>query len=484
MIDSTGGNGSLGPAAAAFNVHQQLSEANRLFQQNSYQAAAVAAGVVPPFSGHLSSAAHHNSAAAAALQQQQHHHHHHHHQQQRQAAAAAAAAVAAAPLPGQQHNAAAAAAAAAAVAAMGPPSHTSLSQLPHGLSNASQSIAAALFAGSPLISDDLKLAAAAAAAAAAAQSARGKKSHRAEPVPQSGFKGVSWNSRMKAWLAFYVTENGERKSKTFSTRKLGMEEARLQAITFCKQKQDQRRERKRTRELQNHQHCGSASATSSEVDKMNQEASMIDSPARQQAAAAAAAAAAMRCGYPTTPGLGMNGVNILGPLLNGTTGANVLPPTATNGGSEIAYVPIVPIAMNMIEKSGLLQPLELNELPPCQHCNKQPYPFLMIVSEGQEQTYSGSSIMSLATHTGQSSSAGNPAAAPAAGPNSTTSSNTPSGNLGGDNNVSSAVQHVGPSHTAVPGTTAPTVLTTAVEEEKRVSHMPLSNMSKLATSVL
>jgi hypothetical protein len=28
---------------------------------------------------------------------------------------------------------------------------------------------------------------------------------------------------MKAWLAFYVTENGERKSKTFSTRKLGME---------------------------------------------------------------------------------------------------------------------------------------------------------------------------------------------------------------------------------------------------------------------
>lgn len=81
---------------------------------------------------------------------------------------------------------------------------------------------------------------------------------------------------MKAWLAFYVTENGERKSKTFSTRKLGMEvrlnsveqnsivitykdlclidlysfylqEARLQAIAFCKQKQDQRREaRKRS----------------------------------------------------------------------------------------------------------------------------------------------------------------------------------------------------------------------------------------------
>lgn len=44
------------------------------------------------------------------------------------------------------------------------------------------------------------------------------------------------------------------------------------------------------------------------------------------------------------------------------------------------------------------QPLELNILPPCQHCNKQPYPFLMIVSEGQEQSYSGSSIMSLTSH--------------------------------------------------------------------------------------
>eukprot|EP00914_Ancora_sagittata_P014246 GHVO01027797.1.p1 GENE.GHVO01027797.1~~GHVO01027797.1.p1 ORF type:complete len:256 (-),score=37.62 GHVO01027797.1:655-1422(-) len=69
-----------------------------------------------------------------------------------------------------------------------------------------------------------------------------KKGPRTEPIPQSGFKGVSWNSRMKAWLAFYVTENGERKSKTFSTRKLGMEEARLQAISFCREKQEQRRE--------------------------------------------------------------------------------------------------------------------------------------------------------------------------------------------------------------------------------------------------
>lgn len=66
----------------------------------------------------------------------------------------------------------------------------SMSQMSHGMASPSQQIAAALFANSPLISDDLKLAAAAAAAAAAAQSARGKKTHRAEPVPQSGFKGV------------------------------------------------------------------------------------------------------------------------------------------------------------------------------------------------------------------------------------------------------------------------------------------------------
>lgn len=68
--------------------------------------------------------------------------------------------------------------------------HGGMGQMSHGLTGSSQQIAAALFANSPLISDDLKLAAAAAAAAAAAQSARGKKMHRAEPVPQSGFKGV------------------------------------------------------------------------------------------------------------------------------------------------------------------------------------------------------------------------------------------------------------------------------------------------------
>lgn len=89
------------------------------------------------------------------------------------------------------HSVSAAAAAAAAISAMGGHGpHPTMGQLPHGLAGPSQQIAAALFANSPLISDDLKLAAAAAAAAAAAQSARGKKTHRAEPVPQSGFKGV------------------------------------------------------------------------------------------------------------------------------------------------------------------------------------------------------------------------------------------------------------------------------------------------------
>lgn len=52
--------GSIGLPSAAFNVHQHLTEASRLFQQNaaavsSYQAAAAAAsaGVVSPFGGHM-----------------------------------------------------------------------------------------------------------------------------------------------------------------------------------------------------------------------------------------------------------------------------------------------------------------------------------------------------------------------------------------------------------------------------------------------
>lgn len=449
MIDSSGRNANLGPASGAFNVHQQLSEANCLFPQNSYQSAAVAAGVVHPFAGHLPPNSHHG--APAGLQRQ--HHHHHHHQQQPTVNGPVGQS-----LTNQQHNAAA-----AAVAAMGQSINNGLSQLSHGLPDVSQRLASALFASSPLLSDDLKFAAAA-AAAAAVQSTRSKKYHRAEPVPQSGFKGVSWNSRMKAWLAFYVTENGERKSKTFSTRKLGMEEARLQAITFCKQKQEQRRERKRTRELQKHQHCnGNGIANTPSVDKINSSSSMIGSPARQQAAAAAAAAAAMRCGYPATPDLGINGSNILGPLLNGTASNNGTP----NHGSEIAYVPIVPIAMNMIEKSGLFQPLELNELPPCQHCNKQPYPFLMIVSEGQEQSYSGSSIIS---STQQNPSEGS-SSAPHHNPNTSIMGRSV------ENSSENSIVH-----TTVTGSMPPV----RGDKEELVTHSFLnnSNISQLAPSVL
>lgn len=121
----------------------------------------------------------------------------------------------------------------------------------------------------------------------------------------------------------------------------------------------------------------------------------------------------------------------------------------------------------MIEKSGLLQPLELNELPPCQHCHKQPYPFLMIVSEGQEQTYSGSSIMSLAAHNGQTSSTVNPSPPSAAVPGSAPPpTNTTSGALGEDTSASSAAQRPGPPlHTTVTGTTIPTVVRTTAETE-------------------
>eukprot|EP00916_Digyalum_oweni_P015082 GHVL01024601.1.p1 GENE.GHVL01024601.1~~GHVL01024601.1.p1 ORF type:complete len:253 (+),score=32.90 GHVL01024601.1:45-803(+) len=63
------------------------------------------------------------------------------------------------------------------------------------------------------------------------------------PLPKdmtykSGFKGVSWNRRMNAWLAFW-SENKLRKSKTFSARQIGFEEARVAAIEFLKTKRDE-----------------------------------------------------------------------------------------------------------------------------------------------------------------------------------------------------------------------------------------------------
>lgn len=305
------------------------------------------------------------------------------------------------------------------------------SQLGLGHSAASQTFAAALFSSSsPLLNDDIKLAAAAAAAVAA--QSRGKKTHRTEPVPQSGFKGVSWNSRMKAWLAFYVTENGERKSKTFSTRKLGMEEARLQAIAFCKLKQDQRREARR-------RHRGGlvgggtggglsdpTSVPQTGMDKLNSpdESMGVPSP---PGLLPDGHTSTMRCGYPTLPGMS--------PSPQAST-----PPSQSASSSEVAYVPIVPIAMEMIEKSGLLQPLELNVLPPCQYCNKQPYPFLMIVSEGQEQTYGGSSIMSLTSHSTATASGVPISTTPAVPPAPSSGGDASSGTLDTGEPPTSSVQ--------------------------------------------
>jgi AP2 domain len=48
---------------------------------------------------------------------------------------------------------------------------------------------------------------------------------------RSGCRGVSWNRRMKAWLAFW-TEGKVRRSKTFNTKCLGFERARDAAIEF------------------------------------------------------------------------------------------------------------------------------------------------------------------------------------------------------------------------------------------------------------
>jgi len=48
---------------------------------------------------------------------------------------------------------------------------------------------------------------------------------------RSGCRGVSWNRRMKAWLAFWM-DGKTRRSKTFSSKVYGFEEARLAAIDF------------------------------------------------------------------------------------------------------------------------------------------------------------------------------------------------------------------------------------------------------------
>ncbi len=64
-------------------------------------------------------------------------------------------------------------------------------------------------------------------------------SHHKESHPgvefRSGYRGVSWNRRMKAWLAFW-SEGKNRRSKTFKAKVLGFEKARSAAFDFLKMK--------------------------------------------------------------------------------------------------------------------------------------------------------------------------------------------------------------------------------------------------------
>ena len=57
---------------------------------------------------------------------------------------------------------------------------------------------------------------------------------------RSGCRGVSWNRRMKAWLAFW-TEGKIRRSKTFNAKLLGFEQAKQHAIDFLRDKKAQLR---------------------------------------------------------------------------------------------------------------------------------------------------------------------------------------------------------------------------------------------------
>lgn len=52
---------------------------------------------------------------------------------------------------------------------------------------------------------------------------------------RSGYRGVSWNRRMKAWLAFW-SEGKNRRSKTFNAKVMGFDKARAAAIDFLKRK--------------------------------------------------------------------------------------------------------------------------------------------------------------------------------------------------------------------------------------------------------
>ena len=52
---------------------------------------------------------------------------------------------------------------------------------------------------------------------------------------RSGYRGVSWNRRMKAWLAVW-SEGKNRRSKTFNAKVMGFDKARAAAIDFLKRK--------------------------------------------------------------------------------------------------------------------------------------------------------------------------------------------------------------------------------------------------------
>ncbi|KAJ1612332.1 hypothetical protein OJ253_599 [Cryptosporidium canis] len=80
--------------------------------------------------------------------------------------------------------------------------------------------------------------------------------------PKSGCKGVSWSNRQMAWLAFWKEDN-QRRSKTFSARKLGFEEAQRRAIEFLRRKREEVRMKTQAHLYEELPRVGTASINSS-----------------------------------------------------------------------------------------------------------------------------------------------------------------------------------------------------------------------------
>ncbi|KAK6590686.1 hypothetical protein RS030_142114 [Cryptosporidium xiaoi] len=80
--------------------------------------------------------------------------------------------------------------------------------------------------------------------------------------PKSGCKGVSWSNRQMAWLAFWKEDN-QRRSKTFSARKLGFEEAQRRAIEFLRRKREEVRVKTQAHLYEELPRVGSTSLNSS-----------------------------------------------------------------------------------------------------------------------------------------------------------------------------------------------------------------------------